>query len=488
MRRLVPDVPYDPAETLQSWVAKLAAVHTGLGKDRILADLGIGGDDLARGGRDAISRLAEAIGVREDQLRAGTIVVRLRDVLFRGADFAKSSLSPRIDRICPACLVEDGRPQDRKHRLMWCLRQVRWCLRHGAPLHATVGGPALDVRDVQTGAPLVSTRAAPPVYAAWIADRLRGSGDASDFLSAQTIKQVIAASEMLGAVLMHGHDVRVTYLDDAAREAATDRGFECMCEGPGAVAAALDEIRAASQAKAVQAGSLAMYGRFYDWLDRRANHLDPGPIRGVFRDHIVRHSALAVGEMVLGRAVERRLSHTIGSLSAATGIERRRLGRLLVLLGHVPADVSDIEAGRIVFPAAQLEEFCADLSDAVLLHDVPEYLSASRYQVQAMYTVGILKPVVPAEERGEVRNVSFARRHLDDIFARIEALPVRDPADADGLQSIAQACRRGGSVTVDLIGQILSGMCPAARMKGPPGIDRILVLSGDIEEIRNAAG
>lgn len=487
MGRLVPDVPYDPAETLHSWVARLAAVHTGLGTDRILADLGVCRDDLARGGGDAIARLAEATGAREDQLRAGAIVVRLRDVLFRGADFAKASLSPRVDRVCPACLAEDGGRANLRHRLIWCVRPVRWCLRHGTPLHATSGGPSIDIREVEIGSALPSAMPDPPAYATWVADRLRGAVEPSGWLEAQTMEQVLTASGMLGAVLLHGHGVRATSLDDEQREAATDRGFASLLDSPEGVDAALDDIRAASHARAAQAGPLAMYGGLYDWLDRRANHLDPGPIRSLLRNHIVRHSALAAGEIVLGEAVDRRLSHTIGSLSAVTGIERRRLGRLLVLLGHVPAELSDVEAGRIVFPAVQLEQFCADLSDAVLLHDVPDYLLASRYQVQAMYAVGILKTVVPVEERGEVRNVAFARRHLDDVLDRIEALPVRAPVDAVGMLSIAETCRRGASVTVDLIGRILDGMCPAARMEGPPGVDRILVLPGDVVEMRNAA-
>lgn len=151
----------------------------------------------------------------------------------------------------------------------------------------------------------------------------------ASWLANQTLEQVLAASEMIGGVLQHGHKVKLTRLSPAQTEEATDIGFSIYSEGPDAVEEALDTIRQTSPANAVQAGPLAYYGALFDWLDRRSNSIDPGPIRDILRNHIVKHSAVEPGTTVLGVEITERRYHTLYSLSAAVGIDRSRLSRLL---------------------------------------------------------------------------------------------------------------------------------------------------------------
>ncbi len=92
----------------------------------------------------------------------------------------------------------------------------------------------------------------------------------------------------------------------------------------------------AATATAVQAGPLATYGRLYDGLDWGANMIDPGPIRDVLRAHTVEHSAVDGGEVGLGVEMIRRKFHSIVTLSAETGMDRRHLSRLLQKTGPRP--------------------------------------------------------------------------------------------------------------------------------------------------------
>lgn len=132
-------------------------------------------------------------------------------------------------------------------------------------------------------------------------------------------------------------------------EEATDIGFSIYSEGPDAVEEALDTIRQTSPANAVQAGPLAYYGAIFDWLDRRSNSIDPGPIRDILRNHIVKHSAVEPGTTVLGVEIPERRYHTLYSLAAVVGIDRPRLSRLLKKLGEIPANTTEVDCGRMVF-------------------------------------------------------------------------------------------------------------------------------------------
>lgn len=483
MTVLAPHVSYDPDESLHSFLARLAAVHTGMGPKRLLTDIGVRKDSLYRGDPDALGRFATATGVGIDELCKALIIVRLQDVKFRGEQASKDTLSPRMDRVCLECLKQDGRPADRKHRLLWCFRDVTCCASHGCPLVTVDNAEAdgLPFTSFQPNRRSMTEPAAMPSFVTFIVGRLCGQLENPSWMAEQSIEQVLTASRMIGATLEHGHRVRVNRLDAVERERAVERGFRILAAGRDAVVETLDEIRNASSATAVQAGPLAMYGQLYDWLDRRANMIDPGPIRDVLRDHIVQHSAVDVGQIILGVEITRRKFHSIGTLSAQIGMDRRRLSRLLQKLGHVPTGAPDAESGRLVFPAEAMETFCSDLANAVLLQDVPEFLGASKGQVRSLYGAGLLQPLVPVEEAGAVRKVVFSRRHLDAFLARIDDLPICDPETSESTAvPISEAVLRNAGTTVGFVSRILgdgitSGM---SRRSGKVGLNAVMVRSG----------
>ncbi|WP_370160704.1 hypothetical protein [Limimaricola soesokkakensis] len=293
-------------------------------------------------------------------------------------------------------------------------------------------------------------------------------------MGGQTIEQVLAASEIIGAVLQHGHKVSLKKLSGTERETATDIGFTIYREGPEAVTEALTTIRNMSSASAPQAGPLAKYGTLYDWLDRRCNVIDPGPIRDLLRKHIIEHDTVGAGETVLGVEITHRRYHSVESLAEVTGISRSRLGRLLQKMGKVPAGATEAECGRIRFEADEITGFIADSETAIPLLEVPEYIGARKRQVEMLYAAEIVLPLVPRTGRGAVRNVVFARRHLDGLLSAISNLPEAGPADGS-LTSISYACQRGLGTTPDVVRRILSKELRACRKPRPPRLDRVLV-------------
>lgn len=70
------------------------------------------------------------------------------------------------------------------------------------------------------------------------------------------------------------------------------------------------------------------------------------------------------------------------------GIDRWRLCRLLKKLDQIPQTATNVEIGNMVFEAAKTVPSIEAFKMAVPLRDVPEYLGASKRQVEALYRAG----------------------------------------------------------------------------------------------------
>ncbi len=486
-----PQLPLDPEETLLSYAERLSLMQTGRGMERLLADRGIHKEHFISGRVDAVAMLAEATGHTIDDLQRNAIRGLQRGVCFRGEDMWKTFLSPRAARYCPACLIEDGRKADRRHRILWGFRLVSRCDKHGLWLAKAPVTDATSLRIALGVSPLAQADEAigeTPEYLGWLRRRIHGEmRDCSPWLEGQTIEQVLAASEMLGAILEHGHGVAVTRLMPPQTEEATDIGSSIYREGAEAISETLDTIRQTSPATAVQAGPLAYYGNLFDWLDRRSNAINPGPIRDILRDHIVMHSAVEPGTTVLGAKITKRRFHTIYSLSSEVGIGRPRLSRLLRKLGQVPENATEVESGNMVFDAAKTVSLIESFKTAVPLGDVPEYLGASKRQVEVLYRAGIVKPLIPRTGRGSVRHVIFARQHLDDLLVKLYAFPVFSPGAGAKLQPIAYVCQRGAGPFEEVFADILDGRIPSFRDPERSGIGSIYVNANSVLDTKSSS-
>lgn len=476
---LWPSLPYDLEETLLSYADRLSMLHTGRGMERLVRDAGINLEHFTSGRAEAVAAFAKMAGVPSVNAEQGAIRVFQRGASFQGEHASREFVSPRAARYCPSCLVEDGVKDDWRFRLIWAFRHVVRCDHHSSWLIDTPSKNETNLRLAFNSEELGGSQAAgpdTPDYLSWLRARLQGrSPTGSHWIDNQTLEQVLAASEMLGATLEHGHRVATKKLSAEQTEEATDIGFSIYREGPEAVAEALDAIRMTSPASAVQAGPLAHYGNLYDWLHRRSNAIDPGPIRDILRDHIVKNSAVEPGTKVLGVEISERKYHTIQSLSAEVDIPRVRLSRVLKKLGQLPEDATEVDCGNAVFEAVKTVPMIEAFKSAVRLQDVPDYLGATKGQFETLYRIDIVKPLIPRKGRGSVRNVVFSRNHLDDLLQNLQALPLlADDADGD-FHPIAYACQRGAGLFEDVFADIQAGRICGYRHPERFGIGAIYV-------------
>lgn len=488
---LWPALPFHHEETLLSYADRVSMQHTGRGMTRLIKDIGVNAEHFTSGREGAVVQFAEAVGLPVEDMRRASIRVFQRGASFRSEDISKSFLSPRAARYCPSCLAEDGQMNLRRFRLIWGFRHVLRCDHHSSWLIDTPCKNETNLRLAIGTAKLDEVQAATteaPDYLSWLRGRLNGrSRSGNPWIDDQTLEQVLAASEMLGATLEHGHRVALKKLSAEQTEQATDIGFTIYREGPEAVSEALDTIRTTSPAQAVQAGPLAHYGKLYDWLHRRSNTIDPGPIRDLLRDHIVKNSAIEPGTTVLGVEITERKYHTLQSLSAEVDIPRVRLSRVLKKLGQVPEDATEVDCGNAVFEATKTVPMIEAFKSAVRLQDVPDYLGATKGQFEALYRMGIVKPLVPRTGRGSVRNVVFSRQHLDDFLQGLQELPsLTDEAEGD-FHSVAYACQRGAGLFEDVFVDIQAGRIRGCRHPDKVGIGAVHVDLSSLSKFKKSA-
>ncbi|WP_349295697.1 TniQ family protein (plasmid) [Thioclava sp. 'Guangxiensis'] len=478
LMRLQPFIPLHSNETTLSFAGRLAAAHTGQSLTRLLADMRINTEHFVLGRPDAISAFAEIAGVGADELLNATMRGILGGVEFRSERFHGAFLSRATDKFCPCCLAEDGDRQDWRQRLLWCFAPVHQCPRHGIRL-ARLAAPARTLQEGLSHLNLPSDDAATkflPRYLSWLQSRLDcGSAVDTPWLASQSIQQVLDASLMLGTALTYALNVRAKTLTAEEQEAAIEHGFIIYSRGAEHVTAAFDTIRATSKARAVQAGPLAYYGRLFEWLDRQCNDRDPGPIRDLLRDHIIKHDVIDVGQVVLGQEATERRFHSVQSLSEALRVERRRMSRLLQKLGKVPVGASDAEAGLLRFEANEITTLLMDFETAIPMVEVADYIGASLFQMQTLYAEGMIFPIVPRKARGAVRQVVFARRSLDAFLAKLSELPLAESENGLDLHPISYVCQRGAGTTIEVLSAILAGKLPAFRKPGKHGLAAVVL-------------
>ena len=119
---LFPFLPYDPNETVESFVRRFGQMHTGRDAQRLLADLRIDYRDWVSGSTDAAGALAAKTGIDAAALIRGTFRRLQRSREFRGEAWSIDFIRGEGDRVCPECLWEDAAAEDPlalKGRIAW---------------------------------------------------------------------------------------------------------------------------------------------------------------------------------------------------------------------------------------------------------------------------------------------------------------------------------------------------------------------------------
>jgi len=199
-------------------------------------------------------------------------------------------------------------------------------------------------------------------------------------------------------------------------------------------------------------------------ISRKAQ--EAGPIRELLREAILNSFAIGPGEEVLGEIVERRRVHSVNSLKSATGLNPKRLYRLMQKAGLIPED-SDAEAlNQWVFPAEEGDRLIGRILNSIPQNQLKTVLGCSRTQAEQLVAAELVTSVVPLAEGRVGSSVGvYNRDDLADFLMRLCAgVPV--VADApEGFLDLTLATR-GRSSTAEVLRWQLDGRLRKTRRIG----------------------
>lgn len=409
-------VPLIWRETATSYTSRLAA-RNGLSAAAFCRDFGMSFRSVVDGDPAAIRTIAGLGGVSKNQLADWSPTsLGERRISFRGHIFhGKTIRSPEI-RGCPVCLREDAAinalspAQAMGIRGHWAVPHVATCRLHDHPLVPLYRDPHAterydSVRHLASIVPLIINKdldrplELPTSFEDWLDDRL-AHGPGPDWLSGHPLHAASVFCRLLGISLLRLDGLRLDYIAEESRPALYAQGFEVAQGGEEAVRRALAQLQ--KLVDTPQDGPKKIYPALYDRLSHDyADNPDYAAFRRILRDHMASSWPLGPGDELLGEPVHERRLHSVTTAAHETGVDPRRLRKLLAAAGLLAEDC-DLPDSWAVFDAAEAAPILRDLTVLVPAKEFRNIIGATRSQFNLLVADGVL---IPALETSETKSV-----------------------------------------------------------------------------------
>ncbi|KMK67566.1 hypothetical protein IMCC21224_112437 [Puniceibacterium sp. IMCC21224] len=303
------------------------------------------------------------------------------------------------------------------------------------------------------------------------------------WLDEQDVWQAVKACEMLGALIEHGPDAKISEYSEEDWARVGDIGFEVCAKGPSAILDAFGTLRVSAGRSSGRAGPQAAFGFLFIWMNYSKNAKGFDQFRDVLREAIVQNFAIGPGEVILGQEVLHRRVHSVNSLVNETGINRFRLYRLMRKTGLIPATTDDAAFNQWVFPAEKGEQLIARIQNSIPLNKVQHVLGCSKTHAEQMSLHGVITSIVPISE-GQVGLTQgyFNHDDLEDFKASVFRAAEPCSAEVEGFVNLTVAAK-GRSSTVEILRWHLDGQLTGTRLLN--GVQRIDHMRFDLMMIRD---
>lgn len=490
---LKPYLPQERDETVLSWVARLAAFHTGDIVARFLNDFSIPFQRLLAGDNEVLRNLAEITGADFAGLRAlQPEQTDQRRYRFRGNDCSSEFMPQKELAYCPRCLREDDERghSTRVGRWMWLFEPVRVCEHHNVPLivhHKTKWNDM--IRGFNEIAPEKSAIARQadnmPEWSVsplqrYVVDRMRGETGPA-WLDSQSIEQASRATTIIGVLEGWGASANLHTLADDDWNKAGQLGFEVTSGGVSGIRQFFERIQRNHPSPNANVGPQAVFGPLYKWLQFSRGGKDYGPIKDVLREHILDTMAVKEGSNLLGEIVPETRRHTVKSLAKKSGLNMRTLRRALVSNGLLNAD--DKSSLNSSVDAVAGEQLAEALSRAITFRDIPEYMNATRGQVETLLQEGFLQPIVNPSGGNRRFSSWVDTREIDDLIARVSDRAKSVDKPTSGMLRIPDAAQASKRPTKDIVGLLFKGrLSTVEKVSTEPGYLSLRVNPVEVEE------
>ena len=494
-------VPLGAGETPASFVSRLAARNAPSAREFCL-DFGATFQKVVDGDPEALATVAAKGGVDPAAFCEYAFVkTGERRYRFRCEELTRTSLRRAAVAVCPKCLAADIaaaphlRPELAAYqRAIWQIAAVKTCHVHTVSLVVAVKDMTPSLlhdwsyhlgKVLPDLCRLAAEAERRPVTGLenYVVTRVIQGRLAGGLLDTLPLHAAIAACELFGAVAAFGRTVNLKKLGDEEWRVAGGAGFDILADGKPGLEVFLEDLRDSyPYSGAATEGPQAVFGRIYQTLEFYRDDKAYDPLRDLVGDFIRTRFPVGPGDVVFGKPVERRVLHSVRTLSKETRLHPKRLRKLLGASGLLPADADGLADGNCLFDAVRGSAAAREAAAATLsVQKAGLYLNAPRVQRDMLYRSGLIIPRVSAADHGAADQ--FAPEDLDGFLARLldGAAPVK--AAGDSRANIPEAARLACCTSEEIVRLVLDGrLARKWRLRSERGYLSVLV---DVEEVRS---
>jgi hypothetical protein len=499
VRALRQTVPLGAGETPASFVARLAARNGPSARDFCL-DFGTQFQKVVDGDPGALTIVAGKGGIDPAALAAHTFIhVDKHRYLHRGEELVRNGLRRSAVAVCPCCLADDiaAGPSLQPHvaafgRAIWQIAAVKDCPVHQTPLVIAIKDVTPSkmhdwtqhVANVIPDLPRMLAEAVQRQLTGletYVVERI-AQGPTGGLLDTFPLHAAIGACELFGAVATLGRTPDLKKMTDDEWRAAGGAGYDIFASGSDGVTEFLLQLQQSyPYSGGATEGAQAIFGRIYQVLEFGREDASYDGLRHLVGDFIRTRFPVGPGDLVFGKPVEKRLLHSIRTLSIETGLHPKRLRKVLKAAGVLPANGDALADGNCLFDAERGSLPATEASAATLsVRKAGEYLNAPRVQRDRLYQHGMIVPRIRAGDHGAADK--FAPEDLDAFLARLLDGAVPVDVAADGQVNVPEAAKAGFIMSEDLVRLILDGkLVRKWLLTSERGYMSLLL---DVEEVR----
>ena len=485
-------LPLLPAETPTSYASRIAA-RIGRSLRSLLHDLGIKFQSLVDGQEASVGALAAATGV-DPRSFDGQTIKRINPMNFSVGTEAlvRDSVNRTATMVCPQCIEEDLAGPHGRHgrygRWFWELTAYRCCLSHHCQLQPAGGGGGVqrlhdfawhvdvDRRDVlNTPRQVVSSDVLDiPRY---VVERVGGTAPMG-WLSSMPLYAAVKTMEMVGITINAGVGANWRHVSAMDWLKAGAVGHRALTMGQDQLGSFLDHLR--QRAAPEEFGLRKIYGSFYDFLDR-TDDAAFDVVRDLMREHILRTTSVATGEVVLGQAIGSRKLHSVRSASVEFRLHPKTLRKQLADLGILGESVAALPHDRALFDAASHAPLLVKLGEAMPKAEAQRYLGLPR-SLSFLVDRPYVEPVTHGEF-GRLENL-YTRTDIDLLASRLTA-KASPPSSADrNLVTLSQAVAKVQQPMPAIVELLLAGKLATVRWNGRmDGVGRLTIDPQEVREL-----
>ncbi|MEN8951585.1 TniQ family protein [Planktotalea arctica] len=431
MNRLRLQPSQSPGETAASLISRIAA-HFNVDAKTFCNHKGVSFVRVVAGDPQVFEALRQFGTVLPENLLDWSPIRRPSRIRsFRTHEFPSKALQTSQVRGCPVCLRLDAeRSKEPAHIAMkmrgqWLVPHVTLCLIHNHPLVPLWRDPTPTSR--YDSAPHLKSLA-PQILSGdldqddreetdfdlWIDARLQGE-QGSGWLDQFQLNAAANFCFMLGSTLLRHEGITPYHISKFDHWSLYQIGFEVACRGPEKIKKSLRKVQElpGSPLDGPKKIFPIMYERLaFGYAGKDAYR----PFQELLRQHMLETWPLGVGDELLGKAVTERKVHSVLTAARATGVDQRRLRKMLAATGIVREANIGLSDAWEVFDAVQAKPALDALTDLIDAKAFAASIGATRSQFELLAKCEVISPALKDTKVKAIWDPAEGQALLDSLL------------------------------------------------------------------------